>query len=84
MTIHQVSSDIVSRIPAMVNDSAINNEGLVERLIRPLLSRSCRWKTDGDTCSWDTSCDNKYQFMYDGPKENDYKFCPGCGGRIEL
>jgi hypothetical protein len=45
---------------------------------------ACRWKYDDSTCSWDTACDNKYQFTNDGPKENDYKFCPGCGGRVTL
>lgn len=45
---------------------------------------ACWWKYDESTCSWDTKCDNKYQFMNDGPRENDYRFCPGCGSKIVL
>ena len=46
--------------------------------------QACQWKYCESECSWDTQCDNKYQFMNDGPKENDYKFCPGCGKPVTL
>ena len=47
-------------------------------------TQACQWKYCESECSWDTQCDNKYQFMNDGPKENDYKFCPGCGKPVTL
>ena len=47
-------------------------------------TQACQWKYCESECSWDTQCGNKYQFMNDGPKENDYKFCPGCGKPVTL
>ena len=47
-------------------------------------NQACQWKYCDHECSWDTQCDNKYQFTNDGPKENDYKFCPGCGKPVAL
>ena len=47
-------------------------------------TQACQWKYCEHECSWDTQCDNKYQFLSDGPKENDYKFCPGCGKPVTL
>jgi len=47
-------------------------------------NQACQWKYCESECSWDTQCNNKYQFMNDGPKENDYKFCPGCGKPVTL
>ena len=44
----------------------------------------CWWKFDESTWSYDTKCDNKFQFTNDGPIENDFRFCPYCGGAIEL
>lgn len=44
--------------------------------------RECVWKHDEDHDCWDTSCGNAGCFLADGPKENDYRFCPYCGGRI--
>jgi hypothetical protein len=42
----------------------------------------CMWKYDEYTDSWDTECNNKHQFMTDGPEENNYKFCPYCGRKL--
>lgn len=47
-------------------------------------TQACQWKYCESECSWDTQCDNKYQFLNDGPKENYYKFCPGCGKPVTL
>jgi hypothetical protein len=42
--------------------------------------RPCVWvHTDDDEDAWDTCCGNKHCFIVDGPKENDYGFCPYCG-----
>ena len=45
----------------------------------------CIWRPQphGDeTEYWETTCDNAYCFEIDGPTENDYSFCPGCGHPI--
>jgi len=31
---------------------------------------------------FNTSCDNTFEFMNEGIKENHFKFCPYCGGKI--
>jgi len=46
------------------------------------LCGECVWKWDDDTSSYDTTCDNKFQFTFDTPKENGFKFCPYCGKGI--
>lgn len=51
--------------------------------------KKCKWKVEvtilGDnTDTWATSCDNMFEFFNDGPKENGFKYCPYCGGEIEV
>ncbi len=45
----------------------------------------CEWREywECDYEVWETACDRKFEFMNDGPAENDYQFCPGCGRPIE-
>lgn len=40
----------------------------------------CEWIWDNEF--YDTSCNNGFQFMNDGIKENNFKYCPYCGGKI--
>ena len=42
----------------------------------------CWWKFDETTWSYDTTCDNKFQFDNGGVNENGFKFCPYCGKPI--
>lgn len=44
---------------------------------------SCAWTQDEDMGGWNTACGETYCFIEDGPKENDYRFCPGCGKKID-
>ena len=45
----------------------------------------CKWiPDDPDIGAWGTSCGRVFEFTNDGPEENGYKFCPGCGGRLHL
>ena len=39
----------------------------------------CVWKPDDIDGGWDASCGLKYVFNFDGPKENNFNFCPHCG-----
>ena len=39
----------------------------------------CDWVEDEWDSSWHTSCANIFYFVDDGPKENQFKFCPFCG-----
>lgn len=44
----------------------------------------CHWKLDDnpDYSIWETSCSGMFEFNADGPEENDFKFCPYCGGAL--
>jgi rRNA maturation endonuclease Nob1 len=48
--------------------------------------KTCRWKeivTDDDD-HWKTSCGEEFQWTSGGPTENGAKFCPYCGGKLEV
>ena len=47
---------------------------------------SCKWVEvdEYDCTTWETDCGRKWEFMNDGPVENDIKYCHGCGRSIEL
>lgn len=42
----------------------------------------CEWKYNNSEYYWESSCDHLHIFMSDGPKENEYRFCPYCGKKI--
>lgn len=44
----------------------------------------CKWWYEEVEDAWNTSCNNLWQFMNDGPKENDCQYCMYCGGKIAL
>ena len=47
------------------------------------IAATCEWVQD-DEGNWGTSCGNLHAFIEDGPSENNHKFCPYCGGRLEV
>ena len=44
----------------------------------------CEWKYNDTEYCWKSSCDHLHIFMIDGPKENEYDFCPYCGKKIKV
>ena len=46
----------------------------------------CLWVYDVvfDCGNWETQCGEMFEFVTDGPVENKFKFCPYCGGELEL
>ena len=45
----------------------------------------CHWSEDDPDCGvWVGDCGINFQFMSDGPWENDFRFCPRCGRKIEI
>ena len=44
----------------------------------------CEWKYNDSEYYFESSCDHLHIFMSDGPKENEYKFCPYCGKKIKV
>ena len=46
-------------------------------------SGGCEWfEDDPDYGVWQTACGNAFCFEADGPAENEFKFCPYCGGTL--
>ena len=44
----------------------------------------CEWKYNYSEYYFESSCDHLHIFMSDGPKENEYDFCPYCGKKIKV
>ena len=44
----------------------------------------CDWKYNDSEYYWESSCEHLHIFMSDGPKENEYDFCPYCGKKIKV
>lgn len=44
----------------------------------------CEWIYIDDEYYWKTSCNHLHVFLSDGPKENEYKYCPYCGKKIKV
>lgn len=43
----------------------------------------CEWYEDEDGV-WDTACGAMWEFINDGPKENNMKFCHNCGKKVVI
>ena len=50
---------------------------------RGVVDDVCEWKYNASEYYWESSCDHLHIFMSDGPKENEYGFCPYCGKKIK-
>ena len=50
------------------------------------LEATCEWREvdEFDCTTWESGCGQKWEFMCDGPVENNVKYCHGCGGLIAL
>ena len=44
----------------------------------------CEWKYNDTEYYWESSCEHLHIFMSDGPKQNEYSFCPYCGKNIKV
>ena len=49
-------------------------------------SRVCKWQEDSDTDNnlWNGECGAVWEFIADGPAENNCNFCPECGGKLVI
>ena len=45
--------------------------------------RVCTWRAN-DEGGWDTGCDQRWEFIDDGPTENGVQYCPFCGGCLRV
>jgi len=44
---------------------------------------SCTWKLDDEYGMYETGCGNAFECIEGDIEENNFKFCPYCGGRIK-
>lgn len=44
----------------------------------------CKWGLNSEYDMYETGCDRGFQCIDGDIEENGFKFCPYCGGRIEL
>ena len=49
-----------------------------------IVENVCEWKYNDTEYYFESSCDHLHIFMSDGPKENEYKYCPYCGKKIKV
>ena len=52
--------------------------------IRNMTDDVCEWKYNDSEYYFESSCEHLHIFMSDGPKENEYRFCPYCGRKIKV
>lgn len=45
-------------------------------------SATCAWTHDLDEDTWDSACGERWMFYDGGPRENNVRFCHGCGKRV--
>lgn len=48
------------------------------------MAEPCTWTEDFQTGAYETSCDQLFECITDGPKENGFKFCCYCGGELRV
>lgn len=41
----------------------------------------CEW-TEDDNGLWNTTCAGTHEFQWGKPSDNNYNWCPYCGGRL--
>lgn len=57
----------------------------IRGLNQKLETKKCVWRKDRDlqfSKVWDTGCGQFHYFGEGSPKDNEYTYCPYCGGRL--
>lgn len=54
----------------------------IDELVEEPTPEECHW-CENDT-AWETSCGELFIFTTDGPRENKFKYCSYCGGRLMI
>ena len=60
------------------------DEIIIRKYIEHISDDVCEWKYNDTEYYWESSCEHLHIFMSDGPKENEYDFCPYCGKKIKV
>lgn len=58
----------------------------LEQRLAAAESRTCELQEDSDTYNnlWNGECGAVWEFIADGPLENNCNFCPECGGKLVI
>ena len=59
------------------------DEIIIRKYIEHISDDVCEWKYNDTEYYWESSCEHLHIFMSDGPKQNEYSFCPYCGKNIK-
>ena len=82
-------NDLRERLPLEELTAFLENHPslpMSEEQVRVALSEErCTWKyyEEYDAGYWETLCGDAFQFADGTPQENNFRFCPYCGLRIE-
>lgn len=53
--------------------------------IEKIKRTTCKWfRKEQSVISWKGSCGIKWDFINEGPLENEMTYCPKCGKKIEV
>lgn len=55
-----------------------------EAELAAIKSATCAWTHDLGEDTWDSVCGERWMFDDGGPRENNVRFCHGCGKRVRL
>jgi len=50
--------------------------------MKPQRPTFCVWHNGGGERPWATSCGQHHHFFAGGPRDNQFTYCPYCGGQI--
>jgi hypothetical protein len=87
MTIENIASEIVEKLPELVRDNPLNAQDTITGIIKNNLRNSaveCAWRYDSNHDYYDTQCGDGICFTEGTVNTNKYRFCPTCGGTIKL
>lgn len=90
-----VFEHLYAALPGRISDAEAADQkqvaaGLIQDAIDLAISnlgeaqKSCEWSYSDDYSYFETKWGNGMEFTSDGIEENEYKFCPFCGGSIAL
>lgn len=86
-----MNNELVERVDSVLRDLYVSNpdtppevyaQAVLAELAGELRGGTCAWWEDGEM--WESSCGVAYNFLSDGPVENEHDFCHKCGKRIAI
>lgn len=82
-----MSDDLVKKVAAAIRPTLWDSEDAARAAIEVMEKnpKTCNWTRDctedGD-CHWETACGTGWCTTWNTPAEDNYNFCPSCGGKV--